>query len=99
MYEFQSICRKKIALVISNVSLPGDITVYIGKIILNDKSRYYFVSSSEHWEIEIERDLIKKLQPVPHEMKELLLGADYFFPMMITELKASLFVQALVNAW
>ncbi len=73
MYEFQSICRKKIALVISNVSLPGDITVYIGKIILNDKSRYYFVSSSEHWEIEIERDLIKKLQPVPHEMKELLL--------------------------
>ncbi|MBX3257211.1 MAG: hypothetical protein KF862_23965 [Chitinophagaceae bacterium] len=83
MYEFQSICRKKIALVILNRSVPGEVRIYAGRIILNDKARYYFVSALD-WDIEIERDIIKKLQPVTKEMKEMMLGTDYFFLMTVT---------------
>ncbi|MFT3747533.1 MAG: hypothetical protein QM768_04425 [Agriterribacter sp.] len=98
MYEFQSICRKKIALVISNIGSGGDVRIYAGKIILTEKARYYFVNSTEDWEIEIERDIIKKLKPVRQQSKEIMLGADYFFSMEITELKSSLFLQSLINA-
>ncbi|MGN6439165.1 MAG: hypothetical protein ACTHMM_21665 [Agriterribacter sp.] len=97
MYEFQSICRKKIALVISNTVASGDIRVYVGKIVLNEKACYFFVSNSQQWEIEIERDIIKKLKPVQESMRGMMLGADFFFSMEITELKASLFVQSLLN--
>lgn len=98
MYEFQSICRKKIALVISNAGASGDLRIYVGKIILNERACYFFVSSSQQWEIEIERDIIKKLRPVQVQMRDVMLGADFFFSMEITELKASLFVQSLLNS-
>lgn len=98
MQEFQSICRKKIALIISNIGSAGDIRIYAGKIILSEKACYYFVSNTEHWEIEIERDIIKKLQPVQQHSKNMMLGADYYFSMEVTELKSSLFIQSLLNA-
>ncbi|MBX2922207.1 MAG: hypothetical protein KF746_08455 [Chitinophagaceae bacterium] len=98
MYEFQSICRKKIALVISNIGPAGDIRIYAGKIVLTEKARYYFVNSTQHWEIEIERDIIKKLRPVQQDSKNIMLGADYFFSMEVTELTSSLFIQSLLNA-
>ncbi|MFT4019014.1 MAG: hypothetical protein QM668_18775 [Agriterribacter sp.] len=98
MYEFQSICRKKIAMVISNIGSGGDLRIYAGKIILTEKARYYFVNSTQHWEIEIERDIIKKLQPVQPDSKSIMLGADYFFSMEVTALKQSLFLQSLLNA-
>lgn len=98
MYEFQSICRKKIALVISNIGAADEIRIYVGKIVLNEKACYYFVSGSQHWEIEIERDIIKQLLPVTQKMKKTMLQADYFFSMEVTELKSSLFLQSLLNA-
>lgn len=98
MPEFQSICRKKIALIISNIGSRGDIRICAGKIILNENACYFFVSHSLYWEIEIEADIIKKLQIVQEETKDILLGADYYFWMEVTELKSSLFVQSLLNA-
>ena len=98
MYEFQSICRKKIALVVTNIGAAGDIRIYAGKIILNEKARYYFVNSTEHWEVEIEKEIITKLTPVQHGLKDIMLGTDYFFKMEITELKPSLFMQSVLNA-
>lgn len=98
MYEFQSICRKKIAMVISDIACGDVIRIYAGNIILSDKGHYYFVSCNQHWEIEIESDIIRKLQPVSLSSKDILLDADYFFSMEITELKSSLFIHSLLNA-
>lgn len=85
-------------MVISNIGPAGDIRIYAGKIVLTEKAQYYFVNSSQHWEIEIERDIIKKLRPVQQDSKNIMLGADYFFSMEVTELKSSLFIQSLLNA-
>lgn len=97
MYEFQSICRKKIAMIITGIGSNNSLRIYTGKIILTEKACYYFVSSSEQWEIEIERGIIKKLSPVQQDSKKIMLGADYYFSMEVTELKPSLFLQSLLN--
>ena len=67
---------KAIALIVNNIEKENDVCVYLGKLQV-DNGKYYFVNEEEAWNVSLDKEQLKQLKPVPDNLKEILLYADY----------------------
>jgi hypothetical protein len=76
---------RDIALVVENSEKEDDVRVYPGRLIKGE-DEYFFINEAQRWRVSLNADHIRRLRPVPDQLKTILLNADYFLTMTIATL-------------
>jgi hypothetical protein len=76
---------KCITLVVTNVEKEDDVHVYAGLLHIHD-GHYTFVNEEKGWRVQLDLEQLGRIRPVDGELREILLGADYYLPLTVRSL-------------
>jgi hypothetical protein len=79
---------KAISLIVWNTEKENDVTVYSGSL-QTENDETFFVNEEEGWKVSLSSEQLEELRPVPDELKETLLDADYALSMSMAYLPES----------
>jgi hypothetical protein len=76
---------KCITLVVTNVDKEDDVHVYAGLLQIQD-GQYSFVNEERGWRVQLDKEQLGRITPVGEELREMLLGGDYYLPLTVGSL-------------
>jgi hypothetical protein len=85
MMDITNLEGKIVALIISNTEKENDVKVAIGNIS-KENQKVFFVNREKNWRIYLDPEQLQRTMPVTDDIKEILLGADFFIPMSVSAL-------------
>lgn len=81
--KLEQVKGKKIVMIVWNRDKQDDVRVYLGRILIVN-SEYTFINEENGWHVSLDNEQLSRLEPVSEGLKEMLLNADYYFPMTIS---------------
>jgi hypothetical protein len=83
--DVEQMVGKCITLVVTNLEKEDDVHVYAGLLQVLD-GQYIFVNEEKGWRVQLDKEQLGRITPVGEELREILLGADYYLPLTIGSL-------------
>jgi len=76
---------KSLSLIVWNTKKEDDAHVYLGKLYL-ENGEGYFINQEKGWKVSLDEEQLNRIDPVPGDLKEMLLDADYALSMSMGDL-------------
>jgi hypothetical protein len=83
--NIKELIGKSISMIVWNTEKDDDVHVYLGRLHFENND-YWFINQDKGWRVALDEEQLTRLKPVPDDLREILLNADYSLSMTIGDL-------------